>query len=309
MPSVRVLYITSTPRSGSTLVGNVIGQAEGFVHVGELNQLWFRLVGRPSTTCGCGVELTDCPFWSEVLQRVESTPGFPGRDQMHEIQLGAEGLRGFAHQKLVAADRGYRETVERLYQVISELCDGQVIVDSSKKVGYGAMLPSVPSLDVRFLHLIRDPRGMAASRTRRSRAERGALLRVRSLLADSARWVGLNLAAESLANEQGVRVNYEAFTANPRPEIERALALFMPDADLDAIVDGSTVHLQPTHTVWGNRSRFTTGAVEIVDDQRWTTELSVWERRLATGLPRPFLGRFGYSVEAPSAPVGSSSTP
>lgn len=298
MLPVRVLYIASTPRSGSTLVGNILGQAPGFFHVGELNRLWFRLVRRPSTTCGCGDELAECPFWSQVIDRVESAAGFPGRAEIDRMVLADQGLRGFAKQKVKAPDDAYRDTIEATYRAVSDLTEGQVIVDSSKKAGYGATLAALPSLDVRFVHLVRDPRGMAASRTRRARAESGLALRARSLLADSLRWAAWNLAGESLAaSGRGVRVNYENLTANPRPAVETALALFDADVDLAPAIDGKTVKLAPTHTVWGNRSRFNTGAVDIVDDRRWVAELSPWERRLAAGLPGPLLSRYGYSRE------------
>ena len=294
MRPVRVLYLSSMPRSGSTLFGNILGQPDGFTHVGELNRLWFRLARSPSP-CGCGADLETCPLWSEVLARLESSPDYPGRTVMNETQLAAQGLRGFAKLKVVRADPSYRATISRLYEIVAEVVDGQIIVDSSKKVGYGALLGTLPTLDVRYVHLLRDPRGIAASRARRLRDDQSVVVRARSLLADSVRWVAWNLAAESLGPAgASAQVRYEDLTADPRPEVERALALFEPNIDLDPLFDGSTVRLEPSHTVWGNRSRFATGDVEITSDNRWKTELQGWERRVATGLPRPLLGRYGY---------------
>ena len=61
-----VLNLTGGGRSGSTVIGNVLAQAEGFVHVGEICYLWNRGV-RLNALCGCGQPFDQCPLWSEVM--------------------------------------------------------------------------------------------------------------------------------------------------------------------------------------------------------------------------------------------------
>lgn len=39
---IRVLYIVGSGRSGSTIIGNILGRIEGFSHVGELRYIWDR---------------------------------------------------------------------------------------------------------------------------------------------------------------------------------------------------------------------------------------------------------------------------
>src|SRR5439155_13251896 len=52
--------------SGSTILGNLLGELEGFFHAGELRRLWGEALpsGAP---CGCGAPIGDCPVWSKVL--------------------------------------------------------------------------------------------------------------------------------------------------------------------------------------------------------------------------------------------------
>ena len=40
MAEPRILYITGWLRSGSTVLGNVLGELPGVLHVGELHYLW-----------------------------------------------------------------------------------------------------------------------------------------------------------------------------------------------------------------------------------------------------------------------------
>src|SRR5881396_2114452 len=63
---VRVLYVMGHGWSGSTILGNLLGELEGFFHAGELRRLWGEALpsGAP---CGCGVPIGACPVWSKVL--------------------------------------------------------------------------------------------------------------------------------------------------------------------------------------------------------------------------------------------------
>src|SRR5262249_58384738 len=60
---LQVVYITGSGRSGTTLLGHILGQLEGFCFVGEAMYAWRALGQR---LCGCGVPLESCEFWSAV---------------------------------------------------------------------------------------------------------------------------------------------------------------------------------------------------------------------------------------------------
>src|SRR3954466_11303605 len=62
----RVLSIVGPGRSGTTILGNILGEVEGVTNAGELRWLWRRGLAerRP---CGCGLPPAECPRWSVVL--------------------------------------------------------------------------------------------------------------------------------------------------------------------------------------------------------------------------------------------------
>ncbi|HMG20924.1 MAG TPA: hypothetical protein VK607_06390, partial [Kofleriaceae bacterium] len=65
---IKVLCITGWCRNGSTIVGNLLNEVDGFFHAGELHFLWKNAYGNGSNTrCGCGLDLVRCPIWSKVL--------------------------------------------------------------------------------------------------------------------------------------------------------------------------------------------------------------------------------------------------
>jgi hypothetical protein len=63
---VDVLYIAGEGRSGSTILGGLIGEYPGFFHVGELHYLWEKGLSE-NRLCGCGQKFLTCNFWCEVL--------------------------------------------------------------------------------------------------------------------------------------------------------------------------------------------------------------------------------------------------
>ena len=57
---VKVLYIAGPGRSGSTVLGNVLGEIEGFFHGGELNFIWeHNLI--ENRLCSCGAPARAAP--------------------------------------------------------------------------------------------------------------------------------------------------------------------------------------------------------------------------------------------------------
>src|SRR3712207_6711350 len=63
-----VLSIVGPGRSGTTILGNILGEVQGIVNAGEIRWLFQRglLERRP---CGCGLPPAECPRWSVVLDR------------------------------------------------------------------------------------------------------------------------------------------------------------------------------------------------------------------------------------------------
>jgi len=62
----KVLFIAGEGRSGSTIIGDILGQIEGFFSVGELFYVWDRGLIQ-NWRCSCGLSFEECPVWSEVI--------------------------------------------------------------------------------------------------------------------------------------------------------------------------------------------------------------------------------------------------
>lgn len=308
----RVLYIAGTGRSGSTLIGNMLGSIPGLCSVGEMRYLWERGIGEHAP-CGCGLAVPECPFWKKVLdiaypvEMVDSSSVVAADSALLRLRRLPALLRarGRADASGEVAQR-YLADVVAAYRAVDVVTGGHVVVDASKLMGFGYLLARSGQLDVFVLHLVRDPRGAAYSWGRqRARHDRGSganAMAQETPLASGAFWTLWNLATERLrraADGRYVRVRYEDVVADPRAALAPVLDLFgMAAHALPVLADGS-VDLRPNHTVAGNPNRMRSGPTALRADLEWHTHLRRRDKAVVTLATAPLLRRYGYRFRVP----------
>ena len=305
---ITVLYVAGAGRSGSTILDNVLGQVEGVASLGEIRFLWERGI-LEQRLCGCGRPFLECPRWSSILARA-----FPGADlpalAARMVTLSQAGIRARrlpallrrrSRERLQHSMSEYLGNLGRLYAAIGEEFGGAVVVDSSKLPPYGAVLDMLPGVELRVVHLIRDPRATAFSWLRKKPLTDGAgraFMQQQGPVKASGLWVMWNVATGLLwgRSPRSLRLHYETFVREPRPAVERILAHAGVAGARTPFVSETEVELAPTHTVAGNPSRFSTGRVAIRSDDEWKTAMRPWDRARVTAVTWPFLLRYGYRV-------------
>jgi hypothetical protein len=303
-----VLYLAGMGRSGSTLLERAAAQIPGVVGVGELVFLWERGV-RNDERCGCGVPFSQCAFWSEVGRvafggwdrvDVDRVLHLDSRvnDVRHVARLAAGRLAG---PRFEADLREYVGYYERVYAAVRDVTGCDLVVDSSKLTALAFALRRSPSLDLRVLHLLRDPRAVSYSWTKRVR--RPEVVDGESYMPTyrpsymAALYAGHHALLELLApmGTPSMRVRYEDFVAAPEATLREAAdfaGLRAPELDF---VDGDRVELATVHTVAGNPSRFDTGEVRIRRDDAWQTKMPRAQRRTVGALTLPARVAYGYT--------------
>ncbi len=319
-----VVYIAGTGRSGSTLVERTLGGIPGFVNVGELIDLC-RKVAPNNERCGCGQLFADCPFWGSIGASSFGDWKPELLDEMHELQtrvarqrhlprLLRPSLAGGSFHNALAR---YADLYSTLYAAIAAEAQESVVVDASKWPSQALALAR-GGLDLRVIHLVRDPRGVANSLAK-SDVERPHVADATEVMfhdspAESAlRWT-LTQSEVDLLRRSGVlvaRMRYEAFVSAPREAVHTALLeLGLPVSEEDlGHIGGRRVHLAMSHGLSGNPSRFQAGAITLRPDDQWRTQLSGANKSLVTALALPGLLRFRRDVSTPhpSADVESKS--
>ena len=317
-PRVKVLYIAGWGRSGSTILGRILGQVERFFLVGELRYMWDRGLIE-NRLCSCGVPFRECPFWSEVVARMLGSKDLLDAETMVELRerelrtrhvLLSPTLKGLRDR--VARMGEYPATVERLYHAVRHVTQSRVIVDTSKFPSYGFVLSDLPGIELYVLHLVRDPRAVAYSwRSRRKkkldRDGSTKLMTAHGLAESSLVWGEWNLAIENLRRhvpDRYMLLRYEDFVASPRGTTMNILRFLGEEGAELPFVDEREVRLEVPHTFSGNPDRFSSGKMVITPDEGWKHNMNYVGQTTVAALTWPGLIRYNYPLrpQRPTAP-------
>jgi len=297
-----VLFVMGHGSSGTTILGNTLGEIDGFFHAGELRTIWGEALAGLQK-CGCGRPLRECPVWSEVLAR-----GFPGLDDAEAARLARlhrDTIRVRHTLRLLRADppkmpqwpalTEYADVAARLYRSIGEATGARVIVDTSKRTGDAALLRLLPGVDPYVLHVVRDPRAVAYSWSHRSGSPP-------SELATAGEWLAFSALGETvkwrLGRGRSMVLRHEDFAERPRASLERVLR-FVGAAGTPIPLSGPedrTVEFGENHTVAGHWTRFNRGPADLRLSTEWVSKQRPGQRLLVTGVALPLLPRYGYPL-------------
>lgn len=305
---VPVLYIAGTGRSGSTLLASVLGSVDGMFSAGELRFTWERGLS-DGAMCGCHRPVVECDVWSTTFN--DGFGGFDGPD-VDAILHALAGQTRIRNLPAILRRRGtvdgvsdeLKAALPALYRSILTTTGSRVIVDSSKLPTYAMLLSDLDDVDVRIVHLVRDPRAAAWSWMRR-----GATGAVEGFDEEMDRfspsksaslwslWNGMMSQMWRSNRERYLPVRYEDFAAEPEGVVERILEFAgIDDAEMPFSGPG-TVDLPPNHAIAGNPNRMRHGETSIRTDNEWEHAMPKRDRVAVTTLTAPLLPRFGYRIQ------------
>ena len=301
-----LVLIGGSGRSGSTLLGDILGQMPGCIHVGELRFL-FRQIKHGNRLCGCGKLVSECPLWCAV--REEALTSVYSKAELLDLErfsFDGQRYRGwslFRLKRQLASPapighlaRQYSDALSGIYGSISRQTGAKVIIDSSKIPMHVCLAARCSARQSNVVHLVRDPRAVAYS-WRRGPVDQNASY---GLTQTALSWLVSNLAVERLAAQATDQhsyalLRYEDFVREPYHELRRLTDTQGLDA-ADLPLNGRCVTLAANHTIGGNPSRFRRGPVDLVLDEEWRTRTNSFDRLLVTAITMAALRRYGYHL-------------
>ncbi|WP_426565829.1 glycosyltransferase [Angustibacter sp. McL0619] len=302
-----VAMVTGMGRSGSTLLERMLAELPGACGLGEVTHLWERALGA-NERCGCGEPFEGCPFWKDVGHRafggweqLDVDEVLAVRGQVDRMRFLGELASGSLRPRTRRALARYSWWNDRLHRAAAAASGASVVIDSSKRASLAFALSRFDDIDLRLVHVVRDPRAVAHSWSRKvhrpESSDPESMMPVYRPWRSAALWDAENFFAELLKRRvPRVLVRYEELVEDPRSvlrTIAEGLSLSISEADLDFIRDGS-VDLGPAHLVAGNPMRFTTGRLALSADLEWQTGMASSDRRLVGALTTPLRQRYGY---------------
>ena len=307
---VRVLYIMGAGRSGSTLLDTVLASHPDVVGVGELTNL-HSAGWTANEICACGKLGTECDFWTRV--RVEwqrrcpdaTVAGYVALQKKFEFfqWFGLVQIARMLRQRIAPTTdfQTYLSQTEALYRAIAEASGKSIVVDSSKGPIRGALLAHIRGLDLRLVHLVRDARAVVWSRKKAFETDKKAgvqtAIKPRPAWYSVSYWAFINLLSMIVYLfrwKHALRLRYEDFVSEPRPQMERLSRVCGLDysATIQALLNGDAIRVE--HPIAGNRMRMS-GSVRLKPDWDWMERLSSRDRAVAWLTGGWMLLFFGYN--------------
>lgn len=294
----KILLIGGWGRSGSTILGKILGQTNRFFLSGETRFFWKRRL-TDDWKCGCGLLLQDCDIWQDIIKQANFSNKVILDTANYFNHLKAKNT--FTYNLSVTNNTIAKNHVLNLYQNISNITGADVIIDTSKHPAYVQMLNQISELDVYLVHLVRDPRGTANSWNKTevvSQNGESVLMRQYSFLASTLQWIFWNFLYESIKtqfNERYLFIRYEDFINTPQSSLKKIFDL-IKEPYHEAIESDNSVQLNITHAISGNPNRFDTGVVKLKLDSHWKSKMPFYQKLLIGMITLPLLLKYKYPL-------------
>ncbi len=295
--------IETTSYSGATLLCFLLNAHPTIASIGEMNGLVLK--NPDEYVCSCGKMIKNCEFWQAMQQEMgEKEFEFDLTDFGNAFNLGGprwmQRLRAgsFGHGSLDALRDAIIKTLPRerrrftalvarnlaFVDSVLKITGKRIFVDTSKDHLRARALRLFSDYDVRVIHLVRDPRGVTASKLRRD----GGV----SARAAARQWVRLHTRLQTglgyLMRDKYMRIRYEDLCRDPQGMLKRLYAFCGADPGFLA-----TDFMTCPHHVIGNPMRLSNLSV-IKLDERWRELLTEEQQKQVWQVAGRLGARYGY---------------
>jgi len=173
---IKVVAISGSGRSGSTLLSLLLSQDTRVFNLGQLRHLWRAF--ETNAACSCSQNLQSCLVYGRVVAPSHSAAGRPRIADMHGLAKAflkdAARQSDWTDQAVRAGLRQRHQAfLEAMLDVLTRIADvtgASTFVDTSKAPEVAMALGLLPDVDLYLLNLVRDPRAVACSWHKRKKS-------------------------------------------------------------------------------------------------------------------------------------------
>jgi hypothetical protein len=302
---IPVVYIGGWGRAGSTLLEAILHELPGFFSVGELRTIWTEWDDARSVVCTCGASADKCAVWSLVLGNVFERLGITWQDAkaIHDHEGRTRHLptaMSLRWRRTSTSD--YQELMLSIYQEVLDVTGASTVVDSSKAGTEALLLADLPALvDLRIVHLVRDPRATAYAWTKTvvdPTLSQGVMPRFNSVTS-TFYWVLQNQLLEYAGRQAAGYhlLRYEDLMDRPQDALAAVCEFVGADSECIPLVETHSVRLGERHVLAGNPKRGRIGVVPLIRDDEWMKVGANAPTRLASFVLTPLARKYGYAAK------------
>lgn len=283
---VRYVCVPGSPFTGSTLLGTLLNTHPDCASIGAAVGL-IRRVDLSTYSCSCGKRYRECEFWNDIAARTLAL-GYPvnvfetgfwnthlrlsknrllnavlvrslGWGQLNDLRDAV--VRRVPRARRAITSMGWHTWA--LASAVLERTGKTVFIDTARDHQRPKYLAAHPSLDLKVIHLTRDPRGNSASIMKHSGVDVAAAAR---------QWRHYNVEAARIRRYlppgAWLSLRYEDLCADPGGVLDQISGFL--GVDRAGAGDGAREH--DNHII-GNKMRLK-GIGEIREDRSWQTRFN-----------------------------------
>ncbi len=300
---MKIIVLAGSGRSGSTLLSVLLSQQRNSFNLGQLRD--FPAAFLKDEHCTCGARLQSCPVWQKVVDTAFGGQHAAELQRLHSgmaaFSSAAKRLPDWRGEPLDRLRGSHREDLSRLAALVSaaaSVTKASVLIDASKSPEIALALSLSDGTDVWVLNLVRDPRAVAVSWSKKVGFE--------TALQRSKDWLHRQVILARWSKEMGRQfalLRYEDFTARPKVTLQHLLnwvgeklvdEVFTSDSS--ARLSWRMQHLYPpaNESFINEKSEL----VEICEANAWRNPRNTELFRAVNNIVRLGLSQYGYA-EAP----------
>lgn len=300
---INVVHFIGSGRSGSTLLNILLDNHPSITGVGELSFVT-RHIWPEKGYCGCGRRIDQCEIWNRVFQNwIENTDDKALKAYI-KLQAKFERYRRLPFVLWNGILKSsellqYSKYTTELYRAIQDVSEVSYVADASKHPVRVRAISLNPDIDLRVIHIMRDPRGVAWSRSKLLKKVQqsgfGWDVLPNPVWKTAFEWVGVNLLSNYVAGnlENVIRIRYEDLIIDPNKtllRIGRLLGLDFQDV-ANRFSSGKSIRIG--HIAAGNKLRMQ-DEIQLNPDESWKKDMPVQKRALVWRICSWLMRRYGY---------------